>query len=93
LLEASNLRNVRLQVMPFRSGGHAATGGAFSILRFPDQELPDIVYIEHLTSGLYLEKREDVDQYAAAMGRLFIEAEPPNRTPELLRQALRDLDG
>jgi hypothetical protein len=93
LLEASSLRNVRLQVVQFRSGGHAATGGAFSILRFPDQELPDVVYIEHLTSGLYLEKREDVDQYAAAMGRLFIEAEPPNRTPDILHQALRDLVG
>ena len=92
LLEASTLRNVRLQVMPFRSGGHAATGGAFSILRFPDQELPDVVYIEHLTSALYLDKNEDVDQYAAAMGRLFIEAEHPDKTPDLLRLALRNLD-
>jgi hypothetical protein len=83
---------VRLQVMPFDSGGHAAMGGAFSILRFPELELPDVVYIEHLTSALYLEKREDVDQYAAAVGRLFIEAESPDRTPELLRAVLRELD-
>jgi transcriptional regulator with XRE-family HTH domain len=92
LLEMTALRNVRLQVIPFASGGHAAAGGAFSILRFAHEEVPDVVYIEHLTSGLYLEKREDVDSYAAAMGRLFIEAEPPNRTPELLRRALHDLD-
>ncbi|MDT5032259.1 MAG: hypothetical protein QOC94_2430 [Actinoplanes sp.] len=92
LLAACALRNVRLQVMPFDSGGHAAMGGAFSILRFPELELPDVVYIEHLTSALYLEKREDVDQYAAAVGRLFIEAESPDRTPELLRAVLRELD-
>ena len=61
------------------------------ILRFPDQDLPDVVYIEQLTSALYLDKREDVDQYAAAMGRLFIEAEPPARTPEILKEILRDL--
>lgn len=91
LLEAASMRNVRLQVMPFRAGGHAATGGAFSILRFPAQELPDVVYIEHLTSGIYLDKREDVDQYAAAMARLYIDAEPPDSTPDLLRQALHDL--
>jgi hypothetical protein len=91
LLAASEMRNVRLQVMPFESGGHAAMGGAFSILRFPEQELPDVVYIEHLTSALYLEKPEDVDSYAAAMGRLIIEAEPPARTPEILRKALREL--
>jgi hypothetical protein len=92
LLRASEEPNVRLQVMPFHSGGHAAAGGAFSILRFPHQELPDVVYIEHLTSGLYLEKREDVDHYAEAMSLLFIAAEPPDRTPDILRQALRDLD-
>jgi transcriptional regulator with XRE-family HTH domain len=92
LIEVAEKGNVRLQVIPFRSGGHAAAGGAFSILRFPQQEVPDVVYIEHLTSGLYLDRREDVDHYAAAMGRLVIEAEPPNRTPDLLRQALLDLD-
>jgi transcriptional regulator with XRE-family HTH domain len=93
LLAASGMPNVRLQIMPFDSGGHAAAGGAFSILRFPHQDLPDVVYIEHLTSGLYLDKREDVDHYAAAMGRLFIEAEPPDRTPDILRGILRDLAG
>ncbi len=92
LLEMCAQPSVRLQVIPFESGGHAAAGGAFTILRFPYPDMPDVVYLEHLTSGLYLEKREDVDQYAAAMGRLTIEAEPPARTPELLRKALRDLD-
>jgi len=91
LLEVSKLRNVRLQVMPFASGGHAAAGGAFSILRFGHSDVPDVVYIEHLTSGLYLDKREDVDQYAEAMGRLSIEAEPPQRTPEILRQVLDEM--
>jgi transcriptional regulator with XRE-family HTH domain len=92
LIEMTSVPQVRLQVIPFASGGHAAAGGAFSILRFPNAEVPDVVYIEHLTSGLYLDKRDDVDHYAAAMGRLFIEAEPPNRTPDVLRRALRDLD-
>jgi hypothetical protein len=91
LIEASELPNVRLQVVRFNAGGHAAAGGAFSILRFPHQEVPDIVYIEHLTNALYLEKREDVDQYTAVIGRLFIEAEAPRRTPDILREALRDL--
>jgi transcriptional regulator with XRE-family HTH domain len=92
LLAACSLPGVRLQVVPFRTGGHAAAGGAFTILRFPEQDLPDVVYIEHLTGALYLDKREDVDRYAAAVGRLFIEAEPPTNTPDMLRDALRDLD-
>jgi transcriptional regulator with XRE-family HTH domain len=93
LQEAAARPDVQLQVLPFQAGGHAAAGGAFTILRFPDQELPDVVYIEHLTSALYLEKAEDVEQYAEAAARLFIEAEPPNRTPDILRRAMRELDG
>ena len=92
LIEACELPSVRLQVVRFNAGGHAAAGGAFSILRFPHQDLPDIVYIEHLTNALYLEKREDVDQYAGVVSRLFIEAEPPRRTPEILHEALHELD-
>ena len=55
----------------------------------PTHDLPDIVYIEQLTSALYLDKREDLDYYAAAMERLCVEATPPERTPEVLTR-LRD---
>ncbi|MFF3869316.1 helix-turn-helix domain-containing protein [Micromonospora sp. NPDC001898] len=89
LIEATRSPHVRLQIIPFDAGGHAAAGGAFTILRFGDQDLPDIVYIEQLTSAIYLDKREDLDYYAAAMERLCVEAEPPERTPELLAR-LRD---
>jgi hypothetical protein len=91
LIEATKLPNVRLQVIPFHAGGHAAAGGAFTMLRFPDQDLPDVVYIEQLTSALYLDKRDDVDHYAAAMERLCVEAEPPDRTAEILAGILDDL--
>jgi transcriptional regulator with XRE-family HTH domain len=91
LIEATKTSHVRLQVIPFNAGGHAAAGGAFTILRFPDEELPDVVYIEQLTSALYLDKREDRDHYAAAMERLCVEAEPPTRTPEILGKILQEL--
>ncbi len=92
LIDATDMANVRLQVIGFHVGGHAAAGGAFSILRFPDQDLPDVVYIEQLTSALYLDKREDVEHYATAMERLCIEADPPERTPDILKHALKQLD-
>jgi hypothetical protein len=90
LIEASHMPNVTLQVMPFDSGGHAATGGAYSILRFPEQDLPDIVYIEHLTSALYLDKLEDLDQYTATMEALCVAAPPPSKTRDKLTQILND---
>lgn len=91
LVEATASPHVRLQIVPFDAGGHAAAGGAFTILRFGDQDLPDIVYIEQLTSAIYLDKREDLDYYALAMERLCVEAAPPERTPELLRRIADEL--
>jgi hypothetical protein len=92
LVDATKLPHVRLQVIPFNVGGHAAAGGSFSILRFPEQDLPDVVYVEQLTSALYLDKRDDIDHYAAAMERLCVEAERPDRTGDILGKILREFD-
>jgi hypothetical protein len=92
LIEATKLSNVTLQVLPFEAGGHAAAGGAFTLLRFADADLPDIVYAEQLTGAIYLEKRDDLDKYAGALERLAVEAAPPPRTMEILDGMLRDFD-
>ncbi|MEV8635458.1 helix-turn-helix transcriptional regulator [Streptosporangium sp. NPDC051023] len=84
ILRALELPNVTVQIVPFSVGGHAAAGGPFSILRFSQPDLPDVVYMEQLTSAVYLEKRDDVDSYLEVMERLCIEAEPVGRTRGIL---------
>jgi transcriptional regulator with XRE-family HTH domain len=91
LIEVTELPHVTLQVVPFHLGGHAAAGGPFSILRFAEPDLPDVVYLEQLTSALYLDKRDDVDNYLAVMERLCIDAEPATRIRDTLGDILRDL--
>ncbi|MEV6414163.1 helix-turn-helix transcriptional regulator [Kribbella sp. NPDC051718] len=88
LIEASQKPNVTLQIMPFSSVGYPDAGGAFSILRFPEGDLPDVVYIEHAASALYLDKLEDLDEYAAIMEALTIAAAPVSATQALLAEAL-----
>lgn len=91
LIEVSAKPNVTIQVIPFDKGGHAAAGGPFSILRFAEPDLPDVVFLEQLTSALYLDRREDVDHYLAVMERLCLEAEPVARTADVLQQILKQL--
>jgi transcriptional regulator with XRE-family HTH domain len=91
LIEVATLPQVTLQVMPFRYGGHAAAGGSFSILRFTEPEIPDVVYIEQLTGALYLERRDDVDHYMEVMNRLSAEAETPADSPETLARMIRSV--
>ncbi|HLU75581.1 MAG TPA: helix-turn-helix transcriptional regulator [Nonomuraea sp.] len=91
LLEVAALPNITLQVMPFRYGMHAAEGGAFSILRFPESDLSDVVYVEQLWGALYLDKREDIDPYLTAMEQLCVESTTPGGTVELIGGLLRKM--
>ena len=91
LIDASKLPNVTLQILPFAVGAHSGMPGAFSILRFADPELPDVVYLEHLTNAVYLDKRDEVERYLDVMEYLCDDSEPPGRTVELLERILDEV--
>jgi transcriptional regulator with XRE-family HTH domain len=91
LIEMSQRPNVTIQLVPFQAGGHAAAGGPFSILRFAEYDLPDVVYLEQLTSALYLDKPDAVDSYLMVMDRLAVEALTPAGTVKAMRAMLKEL--
>ena len=82
---------VTLQLLPFQIGAHPAMGGPFTILRFSEPDLRDVVYIEQLTSALYLDKPAEVDSYLEVMEQLCLQAEPAAKTPEILKAAIDNL--
>jgi hypothetical protein len=90
LIEVAELRHVTVQVIPFDRGGHAAAGGSFTVLRFGEPDVPDVVYLEQLTSALYLDKREDVDHYMEVMNHLSTEALTPAESARFLAEIIRD---
>jgi transcriptional regulator with XRE-family HTH domain len=90
LIACAAMPNVTLQVISFQAGSHAAAGGAFSILRFAEPDLPDVVYLEQLTSAMYLDKRETVDTYVAVMERLFLDAYTAEHSAEVINEILGD---
>jgi transcriptional regulator with XRE-family HTH domain len=91
LRERSGRSNLTLQVIPYGVGGHAAPTG-FSVLRFTERDLPDVIYVENLTSALYLDKQAEVDRYLLAMERLSIVAHEPQRTPEFIDKIINELE-
>jgi transcriptional regulator with XRE-family HTH domain len=84
-------RALTLQVIAYGAGGHAAPSG-FSILRFAERDLPDVIYVENLTSALYLDKQAEVDRYMLAMERMCLVACLPQRTPEVIDEVIRELE-
>ena len=90
LAEIGELPQVTLQVVPFRRGGHAGAGGPFTILRFAEPDLPDVVYIEHLASAQYLHARADVDHYLHVMDHLSADALTPADTARFIKEVISE---
>lgn len=81
-----------LQVTPFPAGAYMAPG-SFSILSFAARDLPDVVYIEQLTSAMYLDKRSDVDRYTEAMDKLSATSATPDESRQVIRAMLNEMEG
>ncbi|MFC9434951.1 helix-turn-helix domain-containing protein [Nocardia sp. NPDC057030] len=84
LVQVSHKQGVTIQVLPFSVGVHAAAGSSFTLLRFAEQELPDIVYLEQLTSAFYLDRSEDLEVYRDVMDQVAVQAETPERSRALM---------
>ncbi|MFE5731444.1 helix-turn-helix domain-containing protein [Streptomyces sp. NPDC056528] len=84
LLEQSQLPHVTVQVMPFDMGAHPGISGQYSILEFPDTSDSSVVYIEGVTSDLYLEKTQDVGKYSVMYEHLRAQALNVDQTREFI---------
>ncbi|MCX4097497.1 helix-turn-helix domain-containing protein [Nocardia sp. alder85J] len=91
LIRMAEHPSVSIQVLPYTAGGHTAVGCSFTILRFAEPELPDIVYIEQLQSAQYLDRPTDLDLYRQVMDQLSLQADSPTKTLERLRAAEAEL--
>jgi transcriptional regulator with XRE-family HTH domain len=90
LLDLTALGNISLQVVPYHRSGYSAES-AFSLLRFAEAELPDIVYVQHLTGAIYLERLDDVEVYGRAFDRLAVDAETPHNSRQMLAKMRNEL--
>jgi transcriptional regulator with XRE-family HTH domain len=90
LVEAADLPNVTLQVLPFDSGAHAGMDGTFAILDFPEPGDPDVVYAENATGGLFLEKTEELRKYIFIFDHIRAAALPPVESGALLAKLAKE---
>ena len=91
LLEISDQPGLTIQICPLLTGASYAAPGSFSILKFATDDLPDIVYVEQLTTALYLDKRADVDRYTQAMDQIAASSTTCEQTTEIVQSVIREL--
>lgn len=91
LLEISDRPGLTIQICPLLTGASYAAPGSFSILKFATDDLPDIVYVEQLTTALYLDKRADADRYTQAMDQIAASSTTREQTTEIIQSVIADL--
>jgi Domain of unknown function (DUF5753) len=83
--------NVAIRVIPFGGGAHPAMGRPFTILVFPERMHTDVVYLEDLTSALYLEDVAEVDRYNAFFSHLRATALSFDDSSALITSVLKEM--
>jgi transcriptional regulator with XRE-family HTH domain len=90
LVEAAELPNVTLQILPFQVGAHAGMDGPFAILDFPEAEDPDVVYAESATGGLYLEKTDELKKYGTIFDTIQSTALTPEESTKMIEMLVEE---
>jgi transcriptional regulator with XRE-family HTH domain len=90
LVEWSQLPHVTVQVMPFEAGAHPGVTGQYAILEFPDAGDSSVVYIEGVTSDLYLEKAQDVQRYSVMYEHLRAQALNADQTRQFISDVAKE---
>ncbi|NUO42265.1 MAG: helix-turn-helix domain-containing protein [Streptomyces sp.] len=90
LIEMSQLPHVTVQLIPFTMGAHPGVSGQYAILEFPDAADSSVVYIEGVTSDLYLEKAQDVQKYSVMYEHLRAQALNADQSREFISNIAKD---
>ena len=84
IVELCRRPNVTVQIAPFGICGRVAGDGPLTLVRFPQQGLPDMVYLERANSAVYPSRRAEIERHWHVFNTLVTEAAPPERTPQIL---------
>ncbi|TXS48680.1 XRE family transcriptional regulator [Streptomyces sp. uw30] len=86
LLEFAERDRVTLQIAEFAFGPHPGTYAPFTLFRFGEPELPDMVYTEYLSGALYLDSRTEVAAHLEVLDHMSTAAASAERTKKILRE-------
>ncbi|EPD67450.1 MULTISPECIES: helix-turn-helix domain-containing protein [Streptomyces] len=90
LLDLSERDRITLQIAEFKDGPHPGTYAPFTLFRFGEPELPDMVFTEYLTGALYLDSRTEVSAHLEVLDHMTARAASAQRTKKILRERRED---
>ena len=91
LLDAVELPNVTIQVIPFDVGAHAGMPGSFVLMQFGEPAIPDVVYIDSMAGDLFLEEESDIRRYTLIFEHLRAVAASPDASRSLVASFVAEM--
>ncbi|WP_436499593.1 Scr1 family TA system antitoxin-like transcriptional regulator [Actinokineospora sp. HUAS TT18] len=94
LLRLSHRPRIDIQILPYDAGpSPAADCGTFTVLTFPPEIEgdPGLVYVELLTGGTYIEKKDEIAEYRRALTRLHALAADPKSSRAIIQRAMKEV--
>jgi Domain of unknown function (DUF5753)/Helix-turn-helix domain len=83
--------HVRLQVLPFSAGAHAAAGVSFTVFGFAEPGETPVAFREQLDANSFLDRPDQVAFYTDALAQACRVAADPERSSMLLAARLEEL--
>lgn len=85
---AREASNVEIRVLPFSAGARPALGRNFTILSFPDDADPDVIFAESVTYFVLEDEVAEVGRFRDAYTRLWNMTLDETRSAKLIAQAV-----
>lgn len=91
LADAAQSGPAVVRILPDSAGAHPAMTGPFTILRYPDESDPDVLYCETLAGALYAESERALERAHRAFSHLEALALPQRESMERIAEYAADL--
>jgi transcriptional regulator with XRE-family HTH domain len=91
LVEMGRRPNVMLQILPYSSGVSTGMSAPFVTLELSGPGALEVVYLEHLTGGLYIEDEAEVRRYMLAFEHLRASALPTAQSIKMIAEMAKEL--
>ncbi|MFI0404796.1 helix-turn-helix domain-containing protein [Actinomadura sp. 3N508] len=88
IIELCKRPNVTVQIAPAGICGRVEGDGPLTLVRFPQQGLQDMVYLERTDNADYPVRRAEIERHWHVFNTLVTEASKPEQTPRILAEIL-----
>jgi transcriptional regulator with XRE-family HTH domain len=88
---AKDAPNIDIRILPFKTGARPSLGRNFTILSFPEEQDPDVIFAESVTYFVLEDETNEVEKFRSNYNRLWQMALNERASAKLIAQAATEI--